>query len=217
MDPTTAFFVGVGVGAASMWILTQLMAARRQSDRSAATKPKPKRVPVVERSEAPRGFPTSSTADPLIETHRERRPRIVTRTTPSGPDPLYDPFMAEGERRCTPDEQRSLITLYEHQASVAEIAVRMQMDQRQVAATLIRMLMDPSGRIDNDEEMPYARRKYTEADLQYMRDAYGAAVPLPRIAHGLGRSQLGVGWRMIDLQIPTVPNPPRYRPGPPAR
>jgi hypothetical protein len=117
---------------------------------------------------------------------------------------LYDSFAVEGERQWTLEEQRQLVSLYAAQDSVREIAMAMQQDQKQVAARLIRLLLDPMGRIDNDDEMPNARKRYSEDEVRRMREAYEAGLPLPVLAEELGRSQLGVGWRMLDHHIPLV-------------
>ena len=80
----------------------------------------------------------------------------------------------------------------------------MQLDQKQIASKLIRLLLDPKGRIDNDDEMPNARARYSEGEERRMREAYRAGLSLPVLAKELGRSQLGVGWRMLDRHIPLV-------------
>ena len=129
---------------------------------------------------------------------------IVTRTAPTQGAALYDPFAIQGERQWTIEEQRQLVSLYTAQNSVLEIAMAMQQDQKQVAARLIRLLLDPKGRIDNDDEMPNARKRYSESEVRRMREAYLAGLPLPALAKELGRSQLGVGWRMLDHHIPLV-------------
>jgi hypothetical protein len=129
---------------------------------------------------------------------------IVTRTAPSQGTALYDSFAVEGERQWTVEEQRQLVSLYAGQDSVREIAMAMQQDQKQVAARLIWLLLDPTGRIDNDDEMPNARKRYSEDDVSRMREAYEAGLPLPVLAQELGRSQLGVGWRMLDHHIALV-------------
>ena len=59
--------------------------------------------------------------------------------------------------------------------------------------------------------MPRARKKYTDWELARMREACVAGVPLDRIVAELARSQLGVGWRMLDMHIPTVPDDLRRR------
>lgn len=159
-------------------------------------------APLADREKAP-SRPTSLNA--VVAPPPFSRPdSIVTRTTPSLGTSLHDSFAVEGERQWTLEEQRQLVTLYTAQDSVLEIAMAMQQDQKQVAARLIRLLLDPKGRIDNDDEMPNARKRYSESEVRRMREAYEAGLPLPVLAKELGRSQLGVGWRMLDHHIPLV-------------
>lgn len=118
---------------------------------------------------------------------------------------LHDGFAVEGERAWTSTEQERLIALYEQGCTVYQIAQKLRVDQKDVAARLIRCLLDPEGRIDNDDDMPNAHTRYSKFELQRRRDAYSMSVPLNVLAKQLGRSQLGVGWKMLDLKIPDVP------------
>ena len=156
-------------------------------------------APLADREKAP-SRPTAVDAPPPFS----RPDSIVTRTAPSLGAALHDSFAVEGEQQWTLEEQRQLVSLYTAQDSVLEIALAMQQDQKQVAARLIRLLLDPNGRIDNDDEMPNARKRYSENEVRRMREAYEAGLPLPVLAKELGRSQLGVGWRMLDHHIPLV-------------
>jgi hypothetical protein len=79
----------------------------------------------------------------------------------------------------------------------------MQLDQKQVASRLIRLLFSTSGKIDTDDEAPRARMRYEAWELVQMREWHVAGKSLDQIAADLGRSPLGVGWRMLDLHIPS--------------
>lgn len=133
----------------------------------------------------------------------------MTRTGPSSSIELEDPYVLHGERAFTRAEDAELLRHYESGKQVAGIAVAMQMDTKQVASRLIRLLLSADGRLDTDDHAPRARRRYEEWEIERMRQAYAAGVPLGRLATELGRSQLGVGWRMLDRHIPSVPQPRR--------
>jgi len=180
--------------------------AQGSVERLQVTVPPPVRTghgaPLADSEKAP-SRPTSLNA--VVAPPQVSRPEsIVTGTAPSLGAALHDPFAIEGERQWTLEEQRQLVSLYTAQDSVLEIAMAVQQDQKQVAARLIRLLLDPKGRIDNDDEMPNARKRYSESEVRRMREAYEAGLPLPVLAKELGRSQLGVGWRMLDHHIPLV-------------
>jgi len=236
-----AFTVGFLAGACFMWLLrwrrddsspkrdgeigpvpatkSQGPTAQGSVERVQVNVPLPERTaqrkvpgaPSADREKAP-SRPTS--LNPVVASPPRSRPdSIVTRTAPSLGAALYDSFAVEGERQWTLDEQRQLVSLYTAQDSVLEIAMAMQQDQKQVAVRLIRLLLDPKGRIDNDDEMPNARKRYSENEVRRMRDAYEAGLPLPFLAKELGRSQLGVGWRMLEHHIPLVRKGLAFPPG----
>lgn len=134
------------------------------------------------------------------------RPRIVTRTSPSTGAVLEDPFAKYGERAFSRVEDTELVRHYIAGQSVAGIAVEMQLDTKQIASRLIRLLFSAGGRLDTDDEAPRARRRYETWEIERMREAHAEGVPLERLAVELGRSPLGLGWRMLDLHIPDVPD-----------
>ncbi len=155
----------------------------------------------------PQSFPPAPNIDPTPSPH----PRIVTRTGPDSGNDLEDPFAKYGERAFTPAEDTELIRHYVAGRTVAGIAVAMRLDTKQIAARLIRLLFSADGRLDTDDDATRARRRYAKWEIERMRQAYSAGVPLEAIAAQLGRSQLGVGWRMLDLHLPTVPDHVRGR------
>lgn len=231
MPAPIAFILGFLAGACVMWLWRQRdnSPPKRQAEagptprtgnQSPTTQNSGARVHLADPAPAravQRGIPAAPVVDPegarsrpgasapvLAPTPVSRPAAIVTRTTPSQGASLHDSFAIEGERQWTPAEQRDLMSQYEDQQTVREIAIAMQLDQKQVAARLIRLLLDPKGRIDNDDEMTNARSRYSEQEEHRMREAYEAGLPLPALAQELGRSQLGVGWRMLDRHIPLV-------------
>lgn len=151
--------------------------------------------------------PSSFASTPLLN----QRPRIVTRTGPSTGALLADPYAKYGERAFSRVEDTQLVRPYLAGQSVAGIAVEMQLDTKQIACRLIRLLFSAGGRLDTDDEAPRARRRYENWEVERMREAYAEGVLLERLAAELGRSPLGLGWRMLDLRIPTVPAEVRRR------
>ena len=186
MPAPIAFILGFLAGACVMWLWRQRdnSPAKRQAEvvptvraanQSPTTQNSGAQVHLADPAPArtvQRGIPAAPVADPegarsrpdasapaLATTPVSRPAAIVTRTTPSQGATSHDSFAIEGERQWTPAEQRELVSLYEGQQAVREIAIAMQLDQKQVAAKLIRLLLDPKGRIDNDDEMANARSR----------------------------------------------------------
>ncbi|WP_163541164.1 hypothetical protein [Occultella kanbiaonis] len=85
---------------------------------------------------------------------RQEQARIITRTGPHSDAPLYDGFAISGERRWTAAEQVRAVGLYQDGETVNAIARHLRVDQKDVAARLIRILLDPADPIDNDSDMP---------------------------------------------------------------
>lgn len=150
----------------------------------------------------------SGAADHPLQPPSGPQPRIVTRTGPRSGIELEDEFAMYGERAFTRAEDEALLRHYASGMKVFDIAGEMQVDAKQVASRLARLLLAADGRLDTDDDSPRARRRYEAWELERMHQAYGAGLPLRQIADDLGRSQLGVGWRMLDLRIPSVPEGP---------
>lgn len=133
------------------------------------------------------------------------QPTIVTRTSPreSGTE-LADPYELT-EKRWTRAEQLQLLDLYEQGKPVSSIARAMRVDQKQVAIKLIRLLLVPSGNIENSVDCPRHGKQYTNEELRVMENLHSQRMRLRVIANELQRTQLGVGWRLLDLHLPQVP------------
>lgn len=145
---------------------------------------------------------------PSVSVSTVRTPQaIVTRTgTNSTSKPLVDPYTA-GERAWSAYEDQRLLDLYWSGSRIREMAADLVVDQKQVAVRLIRMLLAPEGQIDNDDAMMHARTRYAESEVAELVRALGAGVPVSQLALRVGRSQLGVGWKLLDLGV--VPAPRR--------
>lgn len=185
---------------------------RRQQRNASAQGPVSARTQASPHSAVQRASGPGATAPPEPATSAavtaprlSPHPRIVTRTGARSGTHLEDPFARYGERPFSRAEDAELIRLYQSGLQIACIAVAMQLDTKQIASRLIRLLFSATGRLDTDDDAPRARRKYENREIERMRQAYSAGVSLERIAGELERSQLGVGWRMLDLHIPIVP------------
>lgn len=136
--------------------------------------------------------------------HRHDRPAIVTRTSSAVAGlELTDPYAGK-EKRWTRAEQLELLDLYVQGKSIMNMAQTMRIDQKQVAIKLIRLLLTPSGDIENADECPRNGKKYTQEELCVMEDLQRKGIRLRTMANEVQRTQLGVGWRLLDMHIPQV-------------
>lgn len=113
---------------------------------------------------------------------------------------LVDPW-SKADRVWASDEDAALVAQYREVRKVRACALALQLDQRQVAIRLVTLLLGGEGRIDNDDEMPNSGKWYSREEVELISGQYRAGVPLRQIALAVGRSQLGVGWRLLDLGL----------------
>lgn len=119
--------------------------------------------------------------------------------------PLQDRFARDGERCWTVDEQRILLDRYRDGATIPGLAVELSIDSKDVAARLVRLIFGVTGVIDNDDEAPNARKRYSAEEEAFLVDSCREGTPLGTMAATVGRSQLGVGWRLLSGHVPAVP------------
>ncbi|MFJ2509341.1 DUF4011 domain-containing protein [Arthrobacter citreus] len=128
-------------------------------------------------------------------------PKIVTRTTQL--DRPLSGTAAEAEGASwTEESSRRVLELYHRGLMVRDIAVQSRLDQFEVAAHLINELLTPTGDITDETGADRHGKPYLQAELRRMAELYRRGDSLSRIAKDLGRTQLGVGWRVLDEGLP---------------
>ncbi|MCQ1947573.1 DUF4011 domain-containing protein [Arthrobacter sp. zg-Y1116] len=128
--------------------------------------------------------------------------RIVTRTTQLD-EPAAERREPDGTSTAwTEERSRQVLHLYRQGLMVRDVALNAGLDQHDVATHLINRLLTPEGDI-MDETGAYRHGKaYLPAELRRMEDLYRKGESLPTIASDLRRTQLGVGWRLLDEGLP---------------
>ena len=81
----------------------------------------------------------------------------------------------------------------------------MRIDQREVAIRLIRLLLFPSGNIEDEKDSPRHGKKYTADEVRNIEALHQGGIRLRSIANEVERTQLGVGWKLLNLHVPIVP------------
>lgn len=128
-------------------------------------------------------------------------PAIVTRTMAAPGAALVDLFALNGERSWTTAEQQAAVKRYERGDTVHQIALAMRIDQKDVAAILVRVLLGATGVINDEASAPQSGMAYAAADLRRIRESCNEGISLRALAGELGRSQLGVGWKMLEMRV----------------
>lgn len=97
----------------------------------------------------------------------------------------------------SPEDDERLLRAYLSQREVAAAAEMLGIDSRVVALRLVELLMEPTGIIDDPAPARFGER-YTQEETQLIVDDWGIGRRLPAIARRHDRSQLGVGWKLLD-------------------
>ncbi|WP_125610591.1 hypothetical protein [Specibacter cremeus] len=124
--------------------------------------------------------------------------------TPDGAPPRYRPD-PEPERAWTRAEQVVLLDVYANGADIDDIEERLGFDRRDVAVRLVRLLFEFDGEIDCAAAAPRFGETYSLRDDGALDAMFQAGCQLEEMATTLGRTPLGVGWRLIDTRRPAVP------------
>ncbi len=137
-------------------------------------------------------------------------PKVVSRTSTARVRQLSEPSN-DSEREWAAGEDLELIRLYETHAPVVVIAQTMQIDQLQVARRLVRVMLNPRGEINDREGSPRSGAAYSHDERAKLIAWHHAGVPLPVIAVNVERTQLGVGWQIVEQGHLDVPLAVRER------
>lgn len=172
-------------------------------------------VPMPAQAAEPQPEPRHNSVDRLgTRTLQESAPkktpplagtRIVSRTSINTSGHLLKDLHGAEEKSWTNNEQIRLLDLYEAGGKIRDVAAEMRIDQNQVAIRLIRLLLDPKDDIRNEDGALRHGKTYSKAELVSMTDALNRGATLKAIAEGGSRTQLGVGWRLLDMGAAKVP------------
>ena len=99
-------------------------------------------------------------------------------------------------------EVPELLRLYNEGLSVGQVAARTSLEQREVATRLIMLVFMPEGDITDETGAGRRKKPYTSAELLQMKELYRQRKSLPAIAVAMERTQLGVGWQMLNEGVP---------------
>ena len=129
------------------------------------------------------------------EPTQHKTPAVVTRTTTVKTSGVGE--FDEYDKAWSAEEDHNLLSTYCAERSISISAVRLKVDQRQVAIRLVTLLMDPAGEIDDGSAASFGKA-YGAQDTKEIVESWRSGRRLPAIARNFNRSQLGIGWKLLD-------------------
>lgn len=118
--------------------------------------------------------------------------------------PDFPPADERRERTWTRAETANVIRLYDAGCSIYDLEDASGIELRHVVIRLVRLIFGAQGCIDDENTAPLSGEAYSREEQQLMRGMFLQGSSLAVIAEALGRTQLGVGWKLLSLQIPTL-------------
>ena len=141
-------------------------------------------------NESSKAVQTSATHTPV--------PEIVTRTGKNlTGQPLFDRFFGI-EREFNKVEDNLLLKNYRKGHGIVAIANLMQIDQKQIAIRLIRMLINPKGPMEDKESASENGHYYRQDEKEQIEKEFLAGTPIEKIATMHNRTVLAIGWQLLE-------------------
>ncbi|WP_404321317.1 DUF4011 domain-containing protein [Arthrobacter luteolus] len=128
--------------------------------------------------------------------------KVAGATRVSGPVPESPKQIDETDGAWPEETSRRVMELYRQGMMVSHVARQAGLDEHEVATYLINRLLTPSGDIRDETGAFRHGKAYSAAELGRMEDLYRRGESLQAIARDLRRTQLGVGWRLLDEGYP---------------
>ena len=139
--------------------------------------------------------PESSIRAPRIR-HAYHPPAVITRTSKGAGG--YTQETWKGERTWLPLEIDELIELYSEGDSLESIAIKLQIDVKDVVYKLTRLNFNESGDLEDLSEAPNDGKKWSEEHSKKLLEMAVAGITLSGTARILGRTKLAIGWRLAE-------------------
>lgn len=164
-----------------------------------ASKPKPR---AVEPEEDRPSLPEALSRNQLKAD--EEKPttylsQIVTRTTPTSPG-----FIAEDNWHEKTDwlesEQIQLKSMLNAGRTIAQIAVAMKLDQKDIAYRATRLYFDEWGELDDIPNAPNNQTTWSINDTERLFSMHKSGASLEFIANSLGRTKIAIGWKLSNTK-----------------
>jgi uncharacterized coiled-coil protein SlyX len=126
-------------------------------------------------------------------------PTIVTRTSNTGATKAVDSW--EQEREWTSAETSSLMKLFEARLDVKTLAMRMNMDAKDIVYRIARVAFQCEGDLEDLSLAPNHGRSWLSRDKEKLKTGIEQGKSIKEIGFALGRTQLAIVWQAIDRGI----------------
>ena len=126
-------------------------------------------------------------------------PTVVTRTSNTGATKAIDTW--EQEREWTSSETSSLMNLYEARLDVKTLAIRMNMDAKDIVYRIARVEFQCRGDLEDLSLAPNHGRSWLSGDKEKLKTGIEQGKSIKEIGFALGRTQLAIVWQAIDRGI----------------
>ena len=124
---------------------------------------------------------------------------IVTRTSNKGATKAIDIW--EQEREWTSSETSSLMNLYGARLDVKTLAIRMNMDAKDIVYRIARVEFQCNGDLEDLSLAPNHGRSWLSGDREKLKTGIEQGKSIKEIGFALGRTQLAIVWQAIDRGI----------------
>jgi hypothetical protein len=123
--------------------------------------------------------------------------RIITRTTSVPASQVLLDDWAE-KLDWTAAELSMLLSLFRAQMTIREIAISMNLDQKDIAHKLARLAFGAKGDLELIDQAPKNGTRWTPDQSRRLETHFKAGKSLQQMAATLGRTQIALAWRLLD-------------------
>jgi|SRR5690625_595024 len=126
-------------------------------------------------------------------------PTIVTRTRDVRGVILHDPYKY-ANKNWTSTETLQLLEQFEISKTLTATAHALQKDKKQIAIRLVEILLRPVGDMEDASGAVNNQKRYQVGEKDRIVEAFQQGDTLPVIARRVRRTQLAVGWQLLESE-----------------
>jgi hypothetical protein len=123
--------------------------------------------------------------------------QIVTRTTPTSPGVTAEDNWHE-KTDWLESEETQLKSMLNAGRTIAQIAVAMKLDQKDIAYRATRLYFDEWGELDDIPNAPNNQTTWSINDTEKLFSMHKSGGSLDSMASSLGRTKIAIGWKLSN-------------------
>lgn len=140
--------------------------------------------------------PDGTPSKPILRVKPIEAPKIVTRTSRVAGGETKETW--KGERNWSSFEVDELLGFYLDGELLDSIAIKLQVDKKDVIYKLTRINFGDTGDLDVTSEAPNDGRAWSHDHSKKLLEINEAGITLSGMARILGRTKLAIGWRLAE-------------------